>query len=185
MLKQLVNLLLTFLVGLAGNLIAGWIQQDIWSNVFTPTRIVITAVGVGLMILVIAWLENESSSLTNRRKIRKQDIHDSISALDINEKAVLREFFIQRQNIILVPEEDIAVIGLLQKGIIYVVGDSRYLLGVGSVAPVSLTSSATNIIRERTPQIIGFPPGIPTPEQIKKIQELRPGFVWDIERSSW
>lgn len=187
MLKRWVNLLLSFLVGLAGNLMAGWIQQDIWSNLFTPTRILGTAVGVGLTLLVIAWLEKQRSARANRREeeTREKVIRDSINALDNYEKAVLREFFIQKRNSILVSEEDTAVAGLLRKGIIRIISDGRYLLGVGWVCLVSLSPSVATIMNGSSPQVIGFLPGIPTPEQIQEIQKLRPGFVWDIERSHW
>ena len=204
MLKRLASLLLSFLAGLAGNLIAGWIQQDIWSNLFTPARILGTALGVGLMLLAGAWLENKlpaflrlqnpvntatkekvESIEANREKTREKAIRSSINALDTYEKAVLREFFIQKRNTILVPEEDTAVTGLVQKGIIHIVGDTRYLLGVGWVCPVSLSPSAATIIRISTSPIIGFPPSKPTPEQIKEIQNSRPSFVWEIDYSSW
>jgi hypothetical protein len=57
--KRISILVLEFIAALAGNLISGWIQQDVWSNLFTPARVVGTAVGVGLMILVVAWLDRE------------------------------------------------------------------------------------------------------------------------------
>lgn len=204
MFKRLMNLLLSFLVGLAGNLVAGWIQQDVWSNVFTPTRILVTVAGVLLALVIIALLEKKSPSLLRRRSLTsatrtqkaetlekdaeekgKEAVRGSIGALDGYEKTVLREFFIQKRNTVLVPEEDAAVAGLLQKGIIRVIGDGKQVLGVGWVYPVSLSSSAAAIIKGSGPQVIGFPPGMPTPEQVKKIQSLRPGFVWDIERFSW
>ena len=56
MLKRLVILLLEFGAGLAGNLVAGWIQQDVWSNLFTTTRLLGTLAGAGLMLLILAWL---------------------------------------------------------------------------------------------------------------------------------
>ena len=203
MLKRWMNLLLGFLVGLAGNLVAGWIQQDVWSNVFTPTRILVTVAAVLLALVVIALLEKKSPSLLRRRNSisatrtqkaeplekdaeekRKEAVRGGIGALDSYEKAVLREFLIQKRNTILVPEEDTAVAGLLQKGIIRIIGDGKQVLGVGWVYPVSLSSSAAAIIKGSS-QVIGFPPGMPTPEQVKKIQSLRPSFVWDIERSNW
>jgi hypothetical protein len=152
MLKRLMSLLLIFLVGLAGNLVAAWIQRDVWSNVFTPTRILVTVMGVLLTSLVIALLERKSPSLLRRRNStsatrtqeaeplekdaeekRKEAVRGSIGALDSYEKAVLREFFIQKRNTILVPEQDAAVARLLQTGIIHIIGDGKQVLGVGWV----------------------------------------------------
>jgi len=59
MLKQLVILLLGFGAGVLGNLVAGWIQQERWSNVFTLDRVLSAVAGVGLMLVILAWLESE------------------------------------------------------------------------------------------------------------------------------
>ena len=59
MFKRLAMLLLEFGAGLAGNLVAGWIQQDEWSNLFTPLRLLGTLAGAGLMLVILAWLESE------------------------------------------------------------------------------------------------------------------------------
>ncbi|MFB0536741.1 MAG: super-infection exclusion protein B [Anaerolineae bacterium] len=195
MLKTLVSLLLSFLAGVAGNLIAGWIQEDVWLNVFTLTRILVT-LGLALVtMLLITLLTKESPVLQRRRDSTdvtrgrkpglKEVIQSGRNALDNHEKAVLREFFIKERNTIMVPEEDAAVARLLQNGIIHTIGEGRYLLGVGWVCPVALSPIAEKIIKGSSPQVIGFPPGVPTPEQIEEIKKLRPGFVLDIEMSSW
>lgn len=67
MLKRLILLLLEFGAGLAGNLVAAAIQQDTWKNLFTPTRLIATAVGAALMLIVIALLESERSLSWNWR----------------------------------------------------------------------------------------------------------------------
>lgn len=204
MLKKLVSLLLAFLAGLAGNIIAGWIQQDVWSNVFTPVRLIVTGVLALLILLLSVFLEKAGPALQLQRdstevtgepkaelmekdkETKTEVIRNSISALDNYEKAVLREFFtLKRNTIMMVPEDDAAVVGLLRKGIVHIVGEGRYLLGAGWVCPVSLSPTAESIIRGSSPEAIGFPPGVPTAEQLKEIQRLRPDFVLDIERSSW
>jgi hypothetical protein len=199
MLKKWVHLLLSFVVGLAGNLIAGWIQQDVWLNVFTPIRIVVTVILVLLALLLIAHFEQggslpqrqrDSSGVVERQKVElvKEDeeakteaIRNSVNALDNHEKAVLREFFIQKRNAIMVPEDNTAVVGLLRKGIIHIIGEGKYLLGVGWVCPVSLSLTAEAIIKSSSPQVLGFPPSVPMPEQLREIQRGRPGFALDIE----
>ena len=67
MLKRITILLLEFSAGLAGNLVAGYIQQDAWQNLFTPARILGALVGAGLMLVVIALLENERNLSWNWR----------------------------------------------------------------------------------------------------------------------
>jgi hypothetical protein len=126
-----------------------------------------------------------SEETSQEKQFMEETLHSSISTLDNCEKAILREFFIQKRNAIQVPEEDIAVASLLQEGIIHTIGDGKQVLGIGWVYPVSLSLSAAAIIKGSGPQVIGFPPGIPTSEQVKRIQSSRPGFVLDIERSNW
>jgi membrane protein implicated in regulation of membrane protease activity len=78
MLKKCVYLLLSFMVGVAGNLIAGWIQQDVWLNAFTPIRIVVTVILACLALLLIARFERggslpqrqrDSSGVAERQKV--------------------------------------------------------------------------------------------------------------------
>jgi hypothetical protein len=199
MLKKCVYLLLSFMVGVAGNLIAGWIQQDVWLNAFTPIRIVVTVILVCLALLLIACFERrgslpqrqrDSSGVVERQKVelvkeheeaRTEAIRNIVNALDNYEKAVLREFFIQKRNAIMVHEDNVAVVSLLRKGIIHTIGEGKYLLEVGWVCPVSLSPTAEAIIKGSSLQVLGFPPGAPTPEQAREIQRARPGFAVDIE----
>lgn len=62
MLKQTTKLFLEFLAGLAGNLVAAWIQQDAWHNIFTIPRIGGTIIGVTIMLIVIAWLDHSQAN---------------------------------------------------------------------------------------------------------------------------
>ena len=60
-LKRLATLFLYFMTGLAGNLIASWILQDVWLNLFKPMRLVGTMFGVGVAFLLIAWWESRTT----------------------------------------------------------------------------------------------------------------------------
>lgn len=60
MIKRSTILFLEFIAALAGNLVAGWIQQDVWQGVFTLPRLIGTAIGAALMLLAIVWLEKRS-----------------------------------------------------------------------------------------------------------------------------
>lgn len=62
MIKRLIFLLLEFIAGLTGNLIAGWIQQDRWSNLFTTERLLATIVSAILVMFLLGWLESNQSS---------------------------------------------------------------------------------------------------------------------------
>jgi formylglycine-generating enzyme required for sulfatase activity len=58
-LKRLILGIFAFAAGVAGNLLAAAIQQDAWQNLFTPERLIATAVGASVMLLILAVLESE------------------------------------------------------------------------------------------------------------------------------
>lgn len=73
--KRIIILILEFLAGLAGNLVAGWIQQDVFLDVFTPIRILGTIVGSVLMLLLIFLLEKNRNIVNTKwtPRISKQN----------------------------------------------------------------------------------------------------------------
>jgi len=83
MLKRFAILLLDFGAGVAGNLVAGWIQQDQWANVFTPPRVVGTLAGVVLMTIVLVLLESEQALPWNWRWHRFWYLHELLDNRDV------------------------------------------------------------------------------------------------------
>lgn len=51
--------LLNAMAGVAGNLIAAWIQQDVITNAFTPSRVAGTVIGITLMVILIGYIEGK------------------------------------------------------------------------------------------------------------------------------
>ncbi|WP_420643064.1 toll/interleukin-1 receptor domain-containing protein [Candidatus Leptofilum sp.] len=84
--KRTTILALEFLAGLAGNLVAGWIQQDIFSNVFSSSRVIGTIAGVVIMLLLITWLEKPW-----KRTDPKRSTLPTVSQLNSVSNNLLRE----------------------------------------------------------------------------------------------
>lgn len=63
MFKKLRNLTLESLAGLSGNLIAGWIQNDVLNNLFTLPRLMVTVAAFLSALILLAWLESRDNSL--------------------------------------------------------------------------------------------------------------------------
>jgi len=59
--------LLGFLAGVAGNLVAGWLQQGKWSILFTSGRLPGTLIGVVMILIIMALLESEFGLAWNWR----------------------------------------------------------------------------------------------------------------------
>ncbi len=55
--RSLFNLTLVAVGGILGNLLAAWVQQDAWGNVFTPLRLALTLAGCVLVVVLLAWLD--------------------------------------------------------------------------------------------------------------------------------
>jgi len=56
-LRSLFNLILIAIGGVLGNLLAGWVQQDVWGSFFTPSRLILTLVGLAATLLLLAGLD--------------------------------------------------------------------------------------------------------------------------------
>lgn len=81
MLKRITIILLGFIAGVLGNLIAAYVQQDVWSNVFTLDRLLVTAGSVVLMLLLVASLETERALSWNWRWHRFRYLFQSLIGL--------------------------------------------------------------------------------------------------------
>jgi hypothetical protein len=92
MLKKIIIILLNFSAGIAGNLIAGWVQQSVWSNVFTLPRIAGTIVGVLIMLILIAILEQnglfakqvnvQGINTMNRKNTLESNLRDCVNLIN-------------------------------------------------------------------------------------------------------
>jgi len=68
-------------------------------------------------INVLHWLWNTSQHWYEKRKLIKK-VKSTISNLDRHEKAVLREFFMEGQNTVMLPLDQPVVAGLYHRGIL-------------------------------------------------------------------
>jgi hypothetical protein len=50
-----------------GNLLAAWLQQDVWNNMFTWPRLAGTLLGLVLVTLLLAWLDQSGQNATVQR----------------------------------------------------------------------------------------------------------------------
>jgi len=65
--KKFIVLVLEFISSLAGNLIAGWIQQDVWLNFFSSERIVGTLGGtIGMLFFIARYKIAQQSQIIIR-----------------------------------------------------------------------------------------------------------------------
>lgn len=136
---------------------------------------------LGLLVFKFLWVNIRPvmAGGTIRRQIKRD-----INHLDMGEKSVLREFFLQKANTLEMPVEDVAVSGLIRKGILQTTRDQGQYSICGLLLPVTLSPAAGKHI---LPHTVGLPPNILTDihalDDEKRKDELarsRPQFMYDM-----
>lgn len=116
-------------------------------------------------------------------KIAKASFHKKIANrlkdMDPAEKAVLREFYLQGQNTIKLPMDHPVVAGLLNSSIIVLVGQHGRASLTGMLFSMKIAESAMVHI---TNELIDFPSGEPTDEDLIFLRDSRPSFISSIQR---
>lgn len=132
-----------------------------------------------LIILIITWIINKGTSERLKGKYKKT-IKESILTLDEPEKAVLREFYIQGQRTLKMPADNPTVSSLINKRILYPVGNYGQPSLYGLLFNFSITTFAE---KNLSGQLLGLPNTQPTAEEIQRIRALRPQWMLKLEEN--
>ncbi|MCL1079345.1 hypothetical protein D5R81_13045 [Parashewanella spongiae] len=108
----------------------------------------------------------------NKRVIER--IESKISVLDIAERAVLREFFLQSTSILTLPKEDIAVKELLKSNILECIGNERHYAIQSPTADFKISMQARNYLNR---SVLRLPAGKPNEIELQTLIKARPAFV--------
>jgi len=130
-----------------------------------------------LTIEAVIYLYNRIKKKSNLNRHKKRTVN-RLESLNNDEKAILREFIIQNRNLIKLPINNANVLSLIKDGVIKLsvrLAESYYGTPLGLF---SITEIASEFISQ---ELLGFPDGGPTPENIEKIHRLRPIFAVEIE----
>lgn len=139
-------------------------------------------IGVGMLIalsyftsqgLLIAW-EYLCDEWSQRRQ--HSQMEQTISFLDFNEKAVLREFVLQRKSVINLPITEPAVKNLMDAGILtYAYGKpSRDKDDENQIRALMIALPARPLL---TYKVLGLSRGKMSDEQVEQIMNARPKFA--------
>lgn len=120
-----------------------------WSLYIGPVALVTT----GILLWMVARHFNGRIVSKKLVKRRKEAIEESISSLNFNEIALLREFYLQANDTILIPFNNETVIALENKGIVYKATNST-IVGYDMGYPFSITNFAKNHL---TPYRLSLP----------------------------
>lgn len=132
------------------------------------------------ILLLIDIIKKLWEKIKGRRAKGKQIIEsfNKLTSIDQDEKAVLREFFLQGRNTILLPLNHPVIAGLTHDGIISQIGKQGEISGVGILWPFKISDEIKNFV---TFKLIGFQGENPTQEEILSMIKYRPKFLSEIE----
>lgn len=113
------------------------------------------------------------SSLLNRRVLKKEQefMQKTVENLDFTERALLREFVLQRKSVLYLPESEPTVRSLIDSNVLHVVGEKDEAT---SRLPMVITKQARPFITYRA---IGLTRGKMNEEMLEQIMNARPDFA--------
>ncbi|MGR7922668.1 superinfection exclusion B family protein [Zobellella denitrificans] len=110
-----------------------------------------------------------------QRLVRQKLLKEVLDYLDAGEKAVLREFVIQRKSVIKLPVTEPAVKNLLEQGILTYAYGEPVEPGFNAIKPLMITLEARPLL---TFKVLGLNPANMTEEQKNQILNTRPKYAY-------
>src|SRR4030042_3773075 len=145
---------------------------------YEPTKPVNAIIFIFTAILIMYDIATTKTIISKLKMFR---IKRKINSLNEDEKAILREFFIQNEEEIKLPINNPIVSGLIEKGIL---STTRYYvknLPVGVIQYVVINYEARKLLDLR---LIGWPEIKPTEKELDIIMKNRPQFIRIIKSES-
>ena len=118
--------------------------------------------------LLICVVSNLIARKTEQRRIQR--LEESVDRLDFSERALLREFVLQRKSVLNLPLEEPTVRGLIDTGIMTVIGYEDE----NGKTPVMISRQARPLISYK---VLGLSKCGMSEEQISKIMDERPAYA--------
>lgn len=140
----------------------------------------ITALTSGVLLTIesISYVWNRVADSISSRKFKKSSL-ERLNKLDPSEKSVLREFYLQGQNSLKLPMDHPVVAGLINVGIIRLIGQH----GRMSAAGMLFSMKISDFVRENlTYDLLDLPSGEPSHQEIEFLKGNRPPFMNSILR---
>jgi len=145
-----------------------------WSETYMPYVWIIALIaGSFLITRGIIWI---FSLFDKRFRKRKESARRNmmIRRLDFEEKAVLREFIIQRKNVLALPMRELAVTNLMKSGVLVPAYETQEIKGSGRIIKLSIAVDAREHL---TYKVLGLPVGKLTELETEQLKAARPDYA--------
>jgi len=145
-----------------------------WTQFYTPYASILALLTGSYLITRLLTLLfthfcaqfKERQLLVSRNKMIRQ--------LDFEEKAVLREFVIQRKNVLSLPMSEPAVSNLLNSGVLVPAFETQEIKGSARIIKLSIAIEARE---QLTHKVLGLPVGKLTEEEAGILKAARPDYA--------
>ena len=143
-------------------------------------------IGLGMIVgiayfvsrLLGVLLDEGIRYLTHKRLI--ENIEHKVNLLDLSERALLREFFLQGATILTLPQNETPVKSLVNVGILECLGNEKHYAIHGPTADYKISMKARSYLNR---QILRLPSGQPTQEEMQALIKTRPTFINNIAQN--
>lgn len=145
-----------------------------WSQVYSPYVWILALItGSYLLMRLVTFLFAHFMTKSTQRQLSASR-NKMIRQLDFEEKAVLREFIIQRKNVLSLPMNEPAVSNLLQSGVLIPAFETQEIKGSGRIIKLSIAIDARE---QLTYKVLGLPVGKLTEQEAAVLKAARPDYA--------
>ena len=116
--------------------------------------------------------------LSSSIKFKKSTLH-RLNQLDMSEKSVLREFYLQGQNTLKFPMDHPVIAGLISAGILRLVGQHGKMSTAGMLFSMKISDFAREKLNN---ELLDLPNGQPSEKDLNFLKNNRPSFIALIHR---
>lgn len=121
----------------------------------------------------VIWLcTHFHAQFSERQQATRRNL--MIQCLDFEEKALLREFVIQRKNVLALPMRELAVSNLMKSGVLVPAYETQEIKGSGRIIKLSIALAARD---QLTYKVLGLPVGKLTEEEASELKAARPDYA--------
>ena len=145
-----------------------------WSQFYTPCAWILALLtGSYLITCLLTLLFNYICAKFKQRRLLASR-NKMIRQLDFEEKAVLREFIIQRKNVLSLPMGELAVSNLLKSGVLVPAFETQEIKGSARIIKLSIAIEARE---QLTHKVLGLPVGKLTEQEAAILKAARPEYA--------
>ncbi len=131
-------------------------------------------IGIAYIITqVVNYFLDEAISVLKNKRVTEV-IEEKVKLLDPTERALLREFFLQGETVLTLPQDETAVKSLVATNIIEHLGNQKHYAIQGPTADYKISMRARIYLNR---QVLRLPVGEPSQEEMQNLIKARPTFA--------